>query len=103
MNKEKSLSFLQSCIDKVNVATAQDIQFYREIYNKDCTMPIESSDFEFVFPTEDFAYKYEINSVFELKSNDHDMRKSIEQKIEYNFLGVSLNIQQDNDNLPYAA
>ena len=44
MNKEKSLSFLQSCIDKVNLATAQDIQFYREMYNKDCVMPIIEED-----------------------------------------------------------
>lgn len=44
MNKEESLSFLQSCIDKVNLATAQDIQFYREMYDKDCAMPITESD-----------------------------------------------------------
>ena len=37
MTKEESLSFLQSCIDKVNSATAQDIQFYREMYDKDCS------------------------------------------------------------------
>lgn len=103
MNKEESLSFLQSCIDKVNLATAQDIQFYREVYNKDCTMSMNASEFEFVFPTGDFAYKYEINSVFELESNCHEITKTNEQKMEYNFLGVNLNIQQDNDNLPYAA
>ena len=44
MDKEESLSFLQSCIDKVNLATAQDIQFYREMYNKDCDMPIMEAD-----------------------------------------------------------
>lgn len=103
MNKEESLSFLQSCIDKVNLATAQDIQFYREVYDKDCTMSMNASGFEFVFPTNGFAYKYEINSVFELESNSHEITKTNEQKIEYNFLGVNLNIQQDNDNLPYAA
>lgn len=60
MNKEESLSFLQSCIDKVNIATAQDIQFYREVYNKDCTMSMNASEFEFVFPTDDFAYNRQI-------------------------------------------
>jgi hypothetical protein len=40
MSKEESLSFLQSCIDKVNLATEQDIQFYKEMYNKDCAIPI---------------------------------------------------------------
>ena len=44
MNKEESLSFLQSCIDKVNLATAQDIQFYRETHNKDCAIPIIEAD-----------------------------------------------------------
>ena len=102
-NKEESLSFLQSCIDKVNLATAQDIQFYREMYNKDCAMPMKSSEFEFVFPTDDFAYKYEINTVFELESDSHEITKTNEHKIEYNLLGIDLNIQQDSDNLPYAA
>ena len=44
MNKEESLSFLQSCIDKVNQVTEQDIQFYRKMYNKDCGMPIVEVD-----------------------------------------------------------
>ena len=34
MNKEKSLTFLQSCIEKVKKATEQDIQFYKEVYDK---------------------------------------------------------------------
>lgn len=44
MTKEESLSFLQSCIDKVNLATEQDIQFYRETYDKDCAIPIIESE-----------------------------------------------------------
>lgn len=35
MNKEKSLAFLQSCIEKVKKATEQDIQFYKEVYNEE--------------------------------------------------------------------
>lgn len=34
LNKEESLAFLQNCIEKVKRATAQDIQFYKEVYDK---------------------------------------------------------------------
>lgn len=34
MNKEESLAFLQNCIEKVKRATTQDIQFYKEVYDK---------------------------------------------------------------------
>ena len=33
MNKEESLAFLQNCIEKAKRATAQDIQFYKEVYD----------------------------------------------------------------------
>ena len=36
MNKEESLAFLQNCIEKVKRATAQDIQFYKEVYDREC-------------------------------------------------------------------
>lgn len=35
LNKEESLAFLQNCIEKVKRATAQDIQFYKEIYDRE--------------------------------------------------------------------
>ena len=31
LNKEESLAFLQNCIEKAKRATAQDIQFYKEV------------------------------------------------------------------------
>mgnify|MGYP001790394101 CR=1 FL=1 len=99
MNKVDSLSFLQSCIDKVKKADAQDIQFYREIYNKNCIVPVEYPEFEFISPVDDSAY--ELNSIFEIESNCHGMKKMNEAK--YKFLGVVSNTQKDNDNLPYAA
>lgn len=37
MNKEESLAFLQNCIEKVKRATAQDIQFYKEVYDREYT------------------------------------------------------------------
>jgi len=36
LNKEESLAFLQNCIEKVKRATAQDIQFYKEVYDREC-------------------------------------------------------------------
>lgn len=38
MNKEESLAFLQSCIDKVKNATEKDVQFYKEVYNRKDTL-----------------------------------------------------------------
>ena len=35
LNKEESLAFLQNCIEKVKRATAQDIQFYKEVYDRE--------------------------------------------------------------------
>lgn len=35
LNKEESLAFLQNCIEKVKIATAQDIQFYKEVYDRE--------------------------------------------------------------------
>ena len=39
MNKEESLSFLQSCIDKVNCATEQDINLFQKNYGLKCAIP----------------------------------------------------------------
>lgn len=77
MNKQESLTFLQSCIEKVKEATAQDIQFYKEVYNRDCISIEKTFEFEFVFP--------------------------VKTQMEYNFLGVNSINQQNSDNLPYAA
>lgn len=50
MNKEKSLTFLQSCIEKVKKATEQDIQFYKEVYYKeDILMDVESNGIQQVY------------------------------------------------------
>lgn len=37
-------------MEKVENATEQDIQFYKEVYNGEC-VPVEKA-FEFVFPTD---------------------------------------------------
>lgn len=50
MNKEESLTFLQSCIEKVKKATEQDIQFYKEVYDKeDILMDGESNGIQQVY------------------------------------------------------
>lgn len=50
MIKEESLSFLKNCIEKVKNATEQDVQFYKEIYDKECNFVKNFSKFEFVIP-----------------------------------------------------
>ena len=91
MNKEKSLTFLQSCIEKVKKATEQDIQFYKEVYDKEYVLSNKNSEFEFVFPADN---KYEINDEFEL---------DICNQMEYNFLETGSFNQDTSANLPYAA
>lgn len=103
MNKEESLTFLQSCMEKVMNASAQDIQFYKEVYKLDCVPSTEVSDFEFVFPTIDLQCNYEINGEFDLDVYELDNNKTPKKKLEYSFLGESLLNQQNNDDLPYAA
>ena len=66
MNKEESLNFLQSCMEKLKTASEQDIQFFKDIYRKDCVSSVESSDFEFVFPINELQYNYEVNKEFDL-------------------------------------
>lgn len=67
MNKEESLTFLQSCMEKVKMASEQDIQFYREVYRLDCVSPTETSDFEFVLPAIDLQCNCEINDEYDLE------------------------------------
>ena len=99
MNKEKSLSFLQSCIEKVKKATEQDIRFYKEVYDREYVLSDKNSEFEFVFPADD---KYEINDEFELDICNQGIRNAKKQ-MEYNFLQTSSFNQDISANLPYAA
>lgn len=99
MNKEKSLTFLQSCIEKVKKATEQDIQFYKEVYDKEYVLSNKNSEFEFVFPAND---KYEINDEFELDICNQGIRDNKNQ-MEYNFLETGSFNQDASANLPYAA
>ncbi len=98
MNKQESLTFLQSCIEKVKNATEQDIQFYKEVYSKECIPTEKTSEFEFVFPANDIKYEYE----FELDMCNQDIRNDKKQ-MEYNFLGTGSFNQDISANLPYAA
>lgn len=43
--KQKSLKFLQGCMEKVKKATEQDVRFYKEVYNREC-VPIEDNLFD---------------------------------------------------------
>lgn len=73
MNKEESLAFLQSCIDKVKNATEKDVQFYKEVYNrKDTLSDIKkwkrSLD---IFPSEWVGTDHEKELGKELEINDY--------------------------------
>lgn len=73
MNKEKSLAFLQSCIEKVKKATEQDIQFYKEVYNEEDSFlvikrwkrPLD------IFPGEWFGTEHEKELERELEIGDY--------------------------------
>ena len=103
MNKEESLAFLQSCMEKLNTASEQDIQFFKDVYQKDCVLPTASSDFEFVFPTNDLQCNYVISNEFDLDICSFRDKQVIKKHFEYSFLGENLLNQQSNDNLPFAA
>ena len=51
-NKKHSLEFLQNCADKIVNASAKDIKMFRMKYDRHCTKPLTSSEFEFIPPTE---------------------------------------------------
>lgn len=59
MNKEDSIAFLQKCIAKVENATPEDIQFYREVFDANCTVKNKESKFEIVLPTDENVNKVE--------------------------------------------
>lgn len=52
MTKEESLEFLQSCIDKVNNSSKEEIAFYKEIIEREYTHRTYEGipEFEFVPP-----------------------------------------------------
>ena len=52
MTKEESLEFLQSCIDKVNNSSEEEIAFYKEIIEREYTHRTYEGipEFEFVPP-----------------------------------------------------
>lgn len=47
MNKNESLSFLQSCIERVKNASCDEKRKYKEIYNSICLDIERESSFEF--------------------------------------------------------
>lgn len=103
MNKEESLTFLQSCMEKVKNASAKDIQFYKELYRLNCALTPEVSDFEIIFPANDAGYSFEINDSFKLDVSNQQIKSTAKKQMEYSFLGsISFN-QQNNDSLSYAA
>lgn len=54
MTREESLAFLQSWSDKIENASEEEIQFYKEaleeLYRKRCEYPDVDCEFEFIPP-----------------------------------------------------
>lgn len=73
MNKEESLDFLQSRIEKVKNASEQDIKFYKEVYDKEDSFldikrwkrPLD------IFPGEWFGTEHEKELERELEIGDY--------------------------------
>ena len=103
MNKEESLTFLQSCMDNVKKTKKKKKQKKKEFYRLDCVSPTESSDFEFVLPAIDLQCNCEINDEYDLDACDLVSNRTPKMQLNYSFLGTNLLNQQNNDNLPYAA
>lgn len=88
MNKKKSLDFLQSCIDRVQAASDEEIKRYREAYISNCIEQNFSSAFEFISPMDDDGYLYETNDIRQMKfsnsdCNMHDMKWSCYRMKKY--------------------
>lgn len=104
MNKKESLAFLQSCIDRINVATDEEIAVLQESYELNCIEFIESSDFQFIPPTDSTSSLYEKNEVREMTIFENECvveRNKVQWK--YNVEGTITFNEQGDDNLPYAA
>lgn len=73
MNKEESLNFLQSRIEKVKNASEQDIQFYKEAYDKeDSSLSIKRwKRLLDIFPGEWFGTDHEKELERELEIGDY--------------------------------
>lgn len=48
MNRQESLDFLQSCIDRVNSATEKECEQYRQMYEIETSRLLDPSEFELI-------------------------------------------------------
>lgn len=74
MNKEESLDFLQSRIEKVKNASEQDIQFYKEVYDKEDSFLDDIKRWKRpldIFPGEWFGTEHEKELKCELEIDDY--------------------------------
>lgn len=103
MNKEESLTFLQNCMEKLKNMSEQDVHFFKDAYRKDCVHATGSMDFNFVFPTNEVLFNYDIKNEFDLDVCDLENNQKTKIQLDYSFLSESQLNQQNGDNLPYAA
>lgn len=104
MDKRESLAFLQSCIDRINVATDEEIAMLQKSYALNCIEFLESSDFQFIPPTDSDSCLYEKNEVIKMKISEIECIVE-KNKVQWNYNiegSVTVNEQSD-ESLPYAA
>ena len=106
MNKRESLDFLQSCIDRINVATDEEIAVFQESYALNCIEFVESLDFQFIPPTDSDSCLYEKNEVREITILENECvieKNKVQWKYNNNIKGPDKINEQSEENLPCAA
>lgn len=104
MNKRESIAFLQSCIDRINVATDEEIAMLQESYALNCSEFMESLEFQFIPPTDNDSCLYEKNDVIKIKISEKEcVEEKNKMQWNYNIEGFITTNEQSDDNLPYAA
>lgn len=104
MDKKESLAFLQSCIDRINAISDEEIAVLQELYALNCAESMGNSDFKIIPPMDIDSCLYDKNEVIEIKISETEcvVEKNKEQWV-YNIKGSITTNEQSDENLPYAA
>lgn len=102
MDKKESLAFLQSCIDRVNSATSEEIKTFQNIYASKCLIPLVSSEVEFLPPVNSKEYSFEKR--IEVTFSEKELALSAEKvPVNYYFEEKYANNRQENNDAAFAA
>lgn len=104
MNKQDSLAFLQSCLDKLNDITEEDIRIFQNKYEEECETQLVHSEFQFIPPFQ--ACNCDIDDmdiIDEAMVMLPQSSLSDEKKHTYSFIGQFNDNIQENNNAALAA